>query len=75
MLCDGTHPVYGLSPTGELADRGDLTLPNTSLEGMRAALTNNVPHMSLVAIYLTLIGFTTFFLKLGIDGFKKRVLS
>jgi agmatinase len=38
MLCDGTHPLYGLSPIAELADRGDLTLPNTSLEGMRAAL-------------------------------------
>jgi agmatinase len=38
MLCDGTHPAYGLAPTADLADRGDLTLPNTSLEGMRAAL-------------------------------------
>ena len=38
MLCDGTHPLYGLAPTAELADCGDLTLPNTSLEGMRAAL-------------------------------------
>jgi agmatinase len=38
MLCDGTHPLYKLSPVAELADRGDLTLPNTSLEGMRAAL-------------------------------------
>jgi agmatinase len=38
MLCDGNHPTYGLAPVGELADCGDLTLPNTSLEGMRAAL-------------------------------------
>ena len=44
-------------------------------EGMRAALTHNVPHMSIAAIYLAQIGFTTFFLWLGIDGFKKRVLS
>jgi ABC-2 type transport system permease protein len=44
-------------------------------EGMRAALTNGVPHMSLWAIYLALIGFTALFMKLGIDGFKKRVLS
>ena len=44
-------------------------------EGMRAALTNGVPHMSLWAIYLALIGFTVLFMKLGIDGFKKRVLS
>ena len=38
MLCDGIHSLYGLSPLAELADCGDLTLPNTSLEGMRAAL-------------------------------------
>ena len=38
MLCDGTHPLFGVSPTAHLADCGDLTLPNTSLEGMRAAL-------------------------------------
>jgi ABC-2 type transport system permease protein len=44
-------------------------------EGMRVALTNGVPHMPIVAIYLALIGFTVMFLKLGIDGFKKRVLS
>jgi hypothetical protein len=31
--------------------------------------------MSILAIYLALIAFTTLFLKLGIDGFKKRVLS
>jgi len=44
-------------------------------EGMRAALTNGVPHMPLIAIYLALFGFIAGFLKLGINGFKKRVLS
>jgi len=44
-------------------------------EGMRVALTNGVPHMPIVAIYCALIGFTALFLKLGIDGFKNRVLS
>jgi len=44
-------------------------------EGMRIALTNGVPHMPSVAIYFALVGFTAAFLKLGIDGFKKRVLS
>ena len=44
-------------------------------EGMRVSLTNGVPHMSSIAIYLALVGFTAVFLKLGIDGFKKRVLS
>ena len=38
MLCDGIHPAYGLSPLDELADCGDLTLPNTALGTMRAAL-------------------------------------
>ena len=44
-------------------------------EGMRVALTNGVPHMPVIAIYGALIAFTALFLKLGIDGFKKRVLS
>lgn len=38
MLCDGTHPWFDVTPDGRLADFGDLELPNTSLEGMRAAL-------------------------------------
>lgn len=38
MLCDGVHPLFALSPLASLADTGDLMLPNTSLEGMRAAL-------------------------------------
>ena len=38
MLCDGVHPLFGLSPLASLADTGDLMLPNTSLEGMRTAL-------------------------------------
>jgi agmatinase len=38
MLCDGTHPHFDLSPVEALGDVGDLPLPNTSLEGMRAAL-------------------------------------
>jgi ABC-2 type transport system permease protein len=44
-------------------------------EGMRVALTHGVPHMAIAVIYLALLGFTVLFLKLGIDGFKKRVLS
>jgi agmatinase len=42
MLCDGTHPLFNIAPTaGQLVDYGDLPLPNTSLESMRAAL---APH-------------------------------
>jgi ABC-2 type transport system permease protein len=44
-------------------------------EGMRVALTHGVPHMAVIVIYLALLAFTAIFLKLGIDGFKKRVLS
>jgi ABC-2 type transport system permease protein len=43
-------------------------------EGFRAALTA-APHMSLVAVYLVLIGFGALFTWMGINGFKKRVLS
>ncbi|MFM2118632.1 MAG: agmatinase [Pseudomonadota bacterium] len=38
MLCDATHPHFDLSPTQAVSDHGDLPLPNTSLEGLRAAL-------------------------------------
>jgi agmatinase len=38
MLCDGIHPLWGVSPLDRLADVGDLTLPNTSLTSMRDAL-------------------------------------
>ena len=44
-------------------------------EGMRMSLTVGIPHMIPVAIYAALIGFTAAFLRLGIDGFKRRVLS
>ncbi|MFN3988071.1 MAG: agmatinase [Rhodocyclaceae bacterium] len=38
MLCDATHPLFDTTPIGQLADAGDLALPNTSLSSMRAAL-------------------------------------
>jgi ABC-2 type transport system permease protein len=43
-------------------------------EGFRAALTNS-PHMSLWAVYGALLGFAALFTWLGINGFKRRVLS
>ena len=43
-------------------------------EGFRAALTT-APHMHLYVIYPVLIGFTALFLRLGIGGFRKRVIS
>ncbi len=38
MLCDGTHPLFDTTPEGQLTDLGDLLLPNTSLQAMRAAM-------------------------------------
>ena len=38
MLCDAIHPLFDVSPLGVLGDAGDLPLPNTSIDGMRAAL-------------------------------------
>ncbi|HWD08938.1 MAG TPA: ABC transporter permease [Actinomycetota bacterium] len=43
-------------------------------EGFRAALTTE-SHMHLYVIYPVLIGLSLLFLRLGIGGFKKRVLS
>ena len=45
MLCDGTHPLWGVSPLGIIADAGDLTLPNTSLIGMREAMAPQVAEL------------------------------
>ena len=38
MLCDGIHPHFNTTPRGLLADAGDLALPNTAIDAMRAAL-------------------------------------
>jgi ABC-2 type transport system permease protein len=43
-------------------------------EGFRAALTN-MDHMSLLAIYPVMIGFTILFAWRGITGFTKRVIA
>jgi agmatinase len=47
MLCDGIHPLFNLSPlaNNQLGDAGDLPLPNTSLEGMRAQMAQQVPAL------------------------------
>jgi agmatinase len=45
MLCDGTHPYFDVSPFDYLCDLGDLYLPNTSIESMRAALAQKAPAM------------------------------
>jgi ABC-2 type transport system permease protein len=44
-------------------------------EGMRVSLTPQVPHMAIWAIYTGLIGFAVLLITLGIQGFRKRVLS
>lgn len=38
MLCDAWHPWLDVTPAAQIADIGDLALPNTSLAAMRAAL-------------------------------------
>ena len=45
MLCDGIHPVFDCSPLGQLDDLGDLALPNTSLEAMRAVMAEQLPAL------------------------------
>jgi agmatinase len=39
MLCDAIHPHFTTCPHGQVYDVGDLLLPNTQLDAMRAALT------------------------------------
>ncbi len=38
MLCDAIHPHFDVTPIGQLCDAGDLRLPNTQLDAMRASL-------------------------------------
>jgi agmatinase len=38
MLCDATHPHFDCAPTASLGDAGDLSLPNTALDAMRAGM-------------------------------------
>lgn len=38
MLCDAIHPHFESCADGALCDAGDLLLPNTSIDAMRAAL-------------------------------------
>lgn len=44
-------------------------------EGLRMSLTTGIPHMAPVAIYAGIIGFGVLFMRVGINGFEKRVLS
>ena len=39
MLCGDEHPFFDSTPVSDTVDLGNLLLPNTSLEAMRAALT------------------------------------
>jgi agmatinase len=45
MLCDAHHPLFDVSLEGQLADWGDLPIPNTSLERMREALAPQLPPL------------------------------
>lgn len=45
MLCDGIHPLFDRSPAGVLDDHGDLRLPNTGIEAMRAAFARELPAL------------------------------
>lgn len=38
MLCDAIHPHFDVTPEGRLGDAGDLALPNTGIDAMRAAM-------------------------------------
>jgi len=44
-------------------------------EGLRGGLSGDTPHMSLAAVYLALVAATAVFTRLGVRGFRRRVLS
>lgn len=43
-------------------------------EGLRAATVAGVPHLSLVAVYAALAGFTVVLAAIGVHGFRRQVL-
>jgi agmatinase len=45
MLCDGTHPLFHVSPVDTLSDYGDLILPNTNLSEVRKKLEESVTEL------------------------------
>jgi ABC-2 type transport system permease protein len=69
------YPWQGLSPLAWLKWTVLINPLIYLSEGMRLALTKGVPHMEVWAVYVAIVACTMVFLKLGIDGFKKRVLS
>ena len=44
-------------------------------EGLRLSLAKDVPHMPVLAIYGAIVAFTMVLLRLGIEGFRRRVLT
>jgi len=44
-------------------------------EGLRYCLTEGIPHMNVAVIYLAMAGFTVVLLRMGIAGFRSRVLA
>jgi agmatinase len=55
MLCDGIHPHFDCSPIDQIADLGDLPLPNTGLGPMRDALRVALPGL-LAAHHMVWLG-------------------
>lgn len=55
MLCDGIHPLFDTSPAEVLDDLGDLPLPNTGLQAMRAAFAAQLPAL-LAARHMVWLG-------------------
>ncbi|MGH9113018.1 MAG: ABC transporter permease [Acidimicrobiales bacterium] len=70
------YPWQGLDPLPWLK-WGVLVNPLVYLsEGVRLGLTGDtVPHMNGVVIYLACLGFTAVLLRVGIKGFRRRVLA
>ena len=52
MLCGDEHPFFDTTPINDTVDLGNLPLPNTSLEAMRAAL---MPHAVALIKHQTMV--------------------
>lgn len=45
MLCDGTHPLFHISPIPFIQDIGDLSIPNTDIAAVRTCIEDNMDKL------------------------------
>ena len=74
MLCGDEHPYFETTPVNDTVDLGNLPLPNTSLEAMRAALMPQAAALIATKTMVWLGGDHSITLPL-LRAYKKRIIK